>query len=49
MWTLIAAGLNIDNFHVTEGAILHSLWPDPAEVSFYAVEFKLCRFHSNLF
>jgi hypothetical protein len=34
MWTLIAAGLNPENFHKTEGAILHSYWPNPEEFPF---------------
>lgn len=34
LWTLVAAGLNPQNFHATEGAILHSHWPDPAKFPF---------------
>jgi hypothetical protein len=34
VWTLAAAGLNPENFHATEGAIIHSLWPDPSKFPF---------------
>lgn len=34
MWTLTAAGLNPENFQATEGAILHSQWPDPEKFPF---------------
>ena len=34
MWTLTAAGFNPENFQITEGAILHSLWPEPDKFPF---------------
>lgn len=34
LWTLIAAGLDPEGFRATEGAILHSYWPDPKDFPF---------------